>query len=513
MNKIEKIFGILLIGALITYTEVYGECTDNFECLSGKCINRGWFCDNGNDCGDNSDERYCNVDPQYRCPSGWMKCLNEIRCIPSHWICDNITDCQDNSDENNCANEVLRINGALAARKALSRWFLQKRLNSTANKWRLQLHRIAAAVHLTDDALLASEFNIKQEMTYELIIQLLNKLLNNERLNAEELALYVHALLVTCVDVGDFYGRDLVKELRVKVEETRNYTNPFLMLVLCNAGDAMTVKDVEKVVAAFNSPKKLPWTDVQALATMALACLSSRQNVPVDEGVLEDMLGQLKRQQFSNGSLNNFRTTALVVQALFIHDSYKTNFDLTSAVKILIDSQEMESSLLNAYYVLPVLSKKSLLNVTSAHCLRETKTDEEMLQKVLEENEDEVKVQYKIWIGNNVNLAKIWRLNIPVNLTVYDVIERISGIDKTQKAEYSVVDGKPYITSMYEMENDPQRNNYWFSYLRLIDSDEKPRVIKESPVDVRVQKNQEIILWYKTGRWSEQSIVSALPSN
>ncbi|GIY00602.1 uncharacterized protein CEXT_361451 [Caerostris extrusa] len=135
-----------------------------------------------------------------------------------------------------------------------------------------------------------------------------------------------------------------------------------------------------------------------------------------------------------------------------------------------------------------------------------------MLQTVLEKNEDEVKVQYKIWIGNNVNLAKIWRLNIPANLTVYDVIETIAGIDKTQKAEYSVVDGKPYITSMCGMENDPETNNYWFSYLRLIDSDEKPRVIKESPVDVRVQKNQEIILWYKTERWSEQSIVSILPS-
>ncbi|GIY56692.1 low-density lipoprotein receptor-related protein 2 [Caerostris darwini] len=352
---------------------VYGECSGDFKCFNDKCIKRGRFCDNTNDCGDNSDERYCNVDSRDGCPTGWKKCLNEIQCIPAHWMCDNITDCQDQSDEKNCGNEVLRIPGVVTARLALIRWFLQRRLNSTTSKWGPQLNRIAVALHLAEDGVFALESNIRQEMTYELTIKLLNKL-NNERLNAEELALYVHALLVTCVDVRDFYGRDLVKELRVKVEETRNYTNPFLMLVLCNAGDAMTVKDVEEVVAAFNSPKKIPWTDVQALATMALACLSSRQNVPVDEDVLEDMLGQLKRQQFSNGSLDNFRTTALVVQALLIHHSYKTNFDLTSAIKILMNSQEMESSLLNAYYVLPVLSNKSLLNVTSAHCPRETKT-------------------------------------------------------------------------------------------------------------------------------------------
>ena len=30
-----------------------------FECDNGMCIYRWWRCDGSNNCGDNSDERYC----------------------------------------------------------------------------------------------------------------------------------------------------------------------------------------------------------------------------------------------------------------------------------------------------------------------------------------------------------------------------------------------------------------------------------------------------------------------
>ncbi|GBM99960.1 hypothetical protein AVEN_31200-1, partial [Araneus ventricosus] len=59
---------------------------------------------------------------------------------------------------------------------------------------------------------------------------------------------------------------------------------------------------------------RYPFADSQALSSMALYCISSRSGVSVDERILMDMLQELKRRQFRNGTIDNFRTTALVTQ-------------------------------------------------------------------------------------------------------------------------------------------------------------------------------------------------------
>ncbi|GBN27226.1 hypothetical protein AVEN_130568-1 [Araneus ventricosus] len=190
-------------------------------------------------------------------------------------------------------------------------------------------------------------------------------------MSSQELALYIHALLVACMDPRDFYGDDLVRELRRRVEAKGNYTNPFLILALCNAGDTMTARDVERVTAAYNSQPRPFWTDSQTLSSMALSCISSRSGLSVDESTLRDMLQELKRRQFRNGTVDNFRTTALVTQALFVHDSYQEDFVLDSAMKVLVDGLKGSKSLLNAYYALPALHRKNLLDVTSSHCIKQ----------------------------------------------------------------------------------------------------------------------------------------------
>ncbi|GFU44910.1 gastric intrinsic factor [Nephila pilipes] len=133
-------------------------------------------------------------------------------------------------------------------------------------------------------------------------------------MSSRELALYIHAMMVACMDPRDFYGENLVQELRRRTEASGNYTNPFQILVLCNAGDTMTSKDVDRVTVAYDSQHRPFWTDTQALASLALACLSSRPNLVTDERILKDMLQELKRRQFRNGTVDNVRTTALVVQ-------------------------------------------------------------------------------------------------------------------------------------------------------------------------------------------------------
>ncbi|GBN42949.1 hypothetical protein AVEN_13669-1 [Araneus ventricosus] len=465
----------------------------SLQCLNGNCFSRKWFCNGYDNCGDNTDERFCNSLVQ--CPPGWTRCPSARRCIPSSWVCDGTTDCAGESEERNCV--FLQIN------KELKSLFLRRRKSGpSTDRWGSQVHRIAVALHLADNSTFGLGNRTGEEIRYELTTQLLYRLSRDKRMSSQELALYIHALLVACMDPRDFYGDDLVKELRRRVEASGNYTNPFLMLALCNAGDTMTTRDVERVTAAYHSQHRPFWTDSQALASMALSCIYSRSSVSVGDRSLKDMLQELKRRQFRNGTVDNFRTTALVTQALFIHDSYKNDFDLDSAIKVLTDGLNGSKSLLDAYYALPVLSRKSLLNVTLGHCMKEPVPEAEALQKVLDVTGETITVQYSVWMGDEINVGRTWRLRMRVNSTIYNAIETVAKIDNRQKIQYNVVDGKPYVSALNGKEDDPEMGLFWFVYLKTLSSDKDPKIVEESPVDIKLQPNHEIILWYKRGTWS-----------
>ncbi|GFT13496.1 uncharacterized protein NPIL_457211 [Nephila pilipes] len=323
-------------------------------------------------------------------------------------------------------------------------------------------------------------------------------------MSSEKLALYIHAMMVACMDPRDFYGENLVLELRKRTEAIANYTNPFQILVLCNAGDNMTTRDVDRVTAAFNAQQRPFWTDTQALASLALACLSSRPNLVPDKWILKDMLQNLKRRQFRIGTVDNARTTALVVQALLIHDSYIKGFDLDSSLLTILNSVKKNFSLLNAYYILPVLSYKSLLNVSSSHCKSAPETEEEALERFLDVNVETISVQYSVWIGDKIGLERTWRLKMRQNSSIYDVIETVAKIDNRQKVEYSLVEGKPFVTCLGGLEDDPETGNFWFLHLRSLKSDGQPEMMEQSPVDLKLIPNQEVILWYRPGPWNTQ---------
>ncbi|GFY72798.1 low-density lipoprotein receptor-related protein 2 [Trichonephila inaurata madagascariensis] len=449
---------------------------------------------------------YCTISVRDFCPQLWSRCADNTRCFPSRWLCDGIKDCLDASDEEKCGSTILKTQGVAEARQKLMSWFLQRSKSDVIiNKWGTQLHRIAVGLFLANDSIFSPGNRIGQEIRYELSIQLLSLLSKDKKISSQELALYIHALLATCMDPNDFYGENLVQILRRKMEENTNYTNPFQILVLCNAGDTMTTRDMDRVVAAFDSQHRPFWTDTQALSSLALACLSSRPNLVTDEKILKDMLQVLKRRQFRNGTVDNARTTSLVLQALLIHDSFMEDFDLTSALKTVIDNVKDNVSLLNAYYALPVLSNKNLLNISAIRCKKAQETEAEALQKALSVHGRAISVQYSIWIGDRKELGKIWKLKMSQNHTIYDVLETVARIDNRQRVKYNIVEGKPYVASLGEIEDDPETGTFWFIYLRALNSDDKPKLMEQSPVDLKIRPNQEIILWYKLNLWIPRS--------
>ncbi|GFQ85329.1 gastric intrinsic factor [Trichonephila clavata] len=499
-------------------------CTDRNQCIDPIMV-----CNGEKDCRDGSDETYCGP-----CSFLEFRCMTGRHCIFSGGVCNGKKDCPDGSDEINCdkavshrlqpsyltsealtvGNKVLNVPGAASTRSRLISWFKERRKSgSTVNKWGSQLPRVAVALHLANESIFSPGNTTGQEISYELTIQMLHHLSKDIRMSSQELALYIHAMLVACMDPRDFYGLNLVQELRKRTEANANYTNPFQILVLCNAGDTMSTRDVDRVMAAYDSQHRPFWTDTQALASLALACLSTKSNIVTDERILKDMLEELKKHQFRNGTVDNLKTTALVVQALLIYDSFEKDFDLKSALQSILQSVSGNVTLLNAYYALPVLTGNSLLNISSSHCRVTPETEAEALENALNVNGETISVEFSIWFGDKIELARTWRLKMHPNNSIYDVIETVAKIDNRQKVEYNVVKGKPFVTSLGGIEDDPERGTFWFVHLKILNSDREPELIEKSPVDLKIKRNQEIILWYKPGPWSSNFRVSTTTSN
>lgn len=74
---------------------------------------------------------------------------------------------------------------------------------------------------------------------------------------------------MACIDPKDFFGIDLVDELRKRVNSS-NHTNPFSILTLCNAKDTMTTDDVMKLQLQFDAHFRPLWTGNQYLLVFNL---------------------------------------------------------------------------------------------------------------------------------------------------------------------------------------------------------------------------------------------------
>lgn len=270
----------------------------------------------------------------------------------------------------------------------------------------------------------------------------------------------------------------------------------------------MTAKDVGKIINTFASPHRPFWTDTQAVAFMALQCISIHSNVSVDARILKEMQQELKKKQLKNGTVDNPITTALVTQSLFRIGTKEQNLNMMSAVNVLLEHQNTDGSwgsIQNSYHVLPVLSSTSILSINMKHCIKSPQNEEDVMKNQLNRGE-KFMVQYSVWIGKDPDLIRTWKIMMVENKTFYDVIETIRKLDSRHNVTYYMIENKPYVSSLYGKQDDSELGIYWLTYVKSLLTKSPPKLIKGSPLDVKVLPNQEFILWYKPGEWDANSL-------
>ncbi|GIY12420.1 uncharacterized protein CDAR_493451 [Caerostris darwini] len=491
-----SVFALVLIVLLVHSVNaesvrhrIFGDVEDHcsfeqFRCQNGNCIPRDHHCNGGNDCEDNSDELHCSMgrnecptDEQFSCRS-----RNDYnyyyKCIPKSWRCDGFADCHYGEDEAFCKDDI----------DILQPTYLRKK-----KFW-------------------------PDEIAYELSLDLLSRLALKkiENVSSTELAAYINAFLVTCMDPKKFYALDLVSELRKRVD-AQNDTNPSVLLALCNAGERITERDVQKLLNLFekahtefkksgdcdvmckkayhvghidsrvfkyelltfshlryHSPQ-VPYTgpdfhiDTQAFAILALTCASKQPYEAYDLEEIRELTMELKKRQYRNGMVENLKTTALVMQALLAAESEadEENFDEEKAVKQILLTQMADGSfgsIVNTYYVLPVLGRKSLVNISSSHCTPAVVDENDAIKNLMNQVGEKWHIQISLWIGNNRTVERILALSVPANTSLYRVMEFAAAVDNKYKFEYSMRNGKPFIYSISGFQDDPENEMLWFLF-------------------------------------------------
>ncbi|GIY65849.1 uncharacterized protein CEXT_337181 [Caerostris extrusa] len=337
-------------------------------------------------------------------------------------------------------------------------------------KWGSEVARIAVALYLSNNTVFTKDTTLREEIAYELSLDLLSKLALKkiEDVSSTELAAYINAFLVACINPKKFYVLDLVSELRRRVD-AQNYTNPSVLLALCNAGDRITERDVQKLLSLFFKAHREFWTDTEALAILALTCAAKQSYDVYHMEEINKLTNELKTRQYRNGTVENMKTTALVMQALFATQSEadEENFDEEKALKQILHSQLADGSfgsIVNTYYVLPLLSGQSLVNISSSHCKPAVVDDKDAIKDLMNQVGEKWRIQISLWIGNNRTVERTLALKVPANTSLYRVMELAAVIDNKFKFEYSMRNGKPFIYSISELQDDPENGMFWFLF-------------------------------------------------
>ncbi|GBN92576.1 hypothetical protein AVEN_155546-1, partial [Araneus ventricosus] len=241
----------------------------------------------------------------------------------------------------------------------------------------------------------------------------------------------------------------------------------------------------------------------QALAVLALTCAAKQHHEVFYLDEIKELTMELKKRQYRNGTVENLKTTALVLQALFASESEadEENFDEANALKQILRSQKENGffgNVANTYYALPVLLCRSLVNISSSHCKSPVIDEKEALKDLMNQVGEKWSIQFSLWVGNSRTVERTLTLNVPANSSFYRIMEFAAGVDNRFKFEYSMRKGKPYIYSISEIQDDPENGMFWFLFKPSSSDEGDLELITKSPAEVVPSNKQHLIFCKNT---------------
>ncbi|CAL1262673.1 unnamed protein product [Larinioides sclopetarius] len=432
-----------------------------------------------------------------------FKCYSGA-CILQSQVCDGIKHCYDGDDEKGCATGVFAVPGVDESRLNGTRWLKKKW--SLSSGWQENTHRGIIAFYLATEKNATGIDMERKLMVKQLEVQTLAAILRNETdpLTANQLSMFVNALTVTCQDPYNFYGYDLVKMLKEKVETSSLTAHPVSYLALCNAGEILPVNATNVLTEVLNSDSEYPFLlDVQAAALMALSCIPDDQ--PDESNSSYPLINYLeavkkfKQLQLDDGSFGNVYTTAIVTQALLSAGAENSkDWNLKAAVSHLMKHLNSSSvDFLATYFILPILNRKCLSDIRYTDCTDglQHKSQGDSVPDVKSKLGPKMRVQYSLYIGDEKDIVHTLSLRVPENITVFDIMQLAEEADSKYKFQWKLMGQKIYIYDVAGIINDFEDGLFWLLYVgKDVDSVTHNT---ESPDKVTVNDGAQIIMWYK----------------
>ncbi|GFY44187.1 uncharacterized protein CG3556 [Trichonephila inaurata madagascariensis] len=455
----------------------------------------------------NVESILCSRKDSFKCSSGI--------CLPMSQVCDGVKHCYDGADEIGCETGVFAVKGVNEGRLNATTWL--KSRYSDVFGWHENTHRGIVALYLGNERNSTNMTAGEKLIEKQLEVQTLASLLRNETdpLAANQLSMYINALLITCQDPHNFHGFDLVQLLRDQIEDTPLMNRPVAYLALCNAEESLPNNATIDLGKVLNSASEYPFLlDVQAAAVMALSCLNSDNKtdfVDIDEAAnntnlvsfsqseYEGAVNNLKKFQSRDGSFGNVYTTAIVTQALLsANQENAKDWSLNNSVSHLL--QHLNSSsvdFLSTYLILPILNGKSLSDIRETDCSNDVqhRFDGDPILDVKNKLGPKMRVQYSLYIGDEKDIIHTISLRVPGNITVYDVMKLAEVADDKYKFEWKQMKEKIYVYNIAGIINDFENGQFWLLYLGK--DVESITHSNKSPDKVILQDGAQLIMWYK----------------